>query len=89
MSTPRPTEAIEPVAEILVRALRRLGDEGFPDAASRFAAKAWWLMRDDHPRQAAQLNGLLHYLARLPAELGAPATETPMNRSHDDKRSEA
>jgi hypothetical protein len=72
--------AEDPVADttdILVKALRALGQAGHPDAASRLAAQAWWALRDHHPRQAEQVNGAMHYLARLPAEPGAPPTDAP------------
>lgn len=63
-------------AELLVKALRALGQAGQPDAASRLAAKAWWVLRTSHPREAERLNGALHYLARLPSETPTPDTPT-------------
>jgi hypothetical protein len=81
--------AAEPVAadvvtattDVLVKALRALGQAGHPDAASRLAAKAWWALRDQHPRQAERIIGAMHYLARLPAEPGAHPTEAPASLS--------
>ncbi len=53
---------------MLVKALRGLGAAGRPVAASRLAAQAWWVLRDEWPRQAERINGTMHYLARLPDE---------------------
>jgi hypothetical protein len=79
-------DAIADTTDVLVKALRALGQAGHPDAASRLAAKAWWTLRDQHPRQAEQVNGAMHYLARLPEEPGAhptdaPALSTPMEEA--------
>lgn len=56
------------LSDVLVRTLRALGDAGRPVRASRLAARAWWRLREDWPRQAERINGTMHYLARLPAE---------------------
>jgi len=48
---------------LLERAVRALGDAGEPDAASRIAAEAWWIVREPSPRCARRLNAALHYLA--------------------------
>ena len=63
--------------DVLVRALRALGQAGQPDAASRLAAKAWWSLRTVRPREAERLNGAMHFLARLPAEPDAAPTHAP------------
>lgn len=70
-------DAVAETTEVLVKALRALGQAGHPDAASRLAAKAWWALREQHPREAERINGAMHYLARLPAEPGARPTEAP------------
>jgi len=57
------------VLSLFVRALRRLGEAGDPDGASRLAAQAWWGLKDDDPRAAEHVNGVMHYLARLPQTL--------------------
>jgi hypothetical protein len=79
-------DAIADTTDVLVKALRALGQAGHPDAASRLAAKAWWALRDQYPRRAEQVNGAMHYLARLPEEPGAhptdaPALSTPMEEA--------
>jgi hypothetical protein len=51
--------------DVLVRTLRALGHAGHPDAASRLAARAWWVLRDSRPREAERVNGAMHYLALL------------------------
>jgi len=65
--------------DVLLRALRALGEAGQPDAASRLAARAWLALRDEHPRQAQRVNGTMHHLARLPQEpsttAGSPTTQ--------------
>jgi hypothetical protein len=52
------------------KALRQLGEAGHPVAASRLAAKAWWVLHESDPRGAERVNGVMHYLARLPEEEG-------------------
>ena len=70
-------DALAEMTDVLVKALRALGQAGHPDAASRLAAKAWWALRGTRPREAERVNGAMHYLARLPAESGALPTEAP------------
>jgi hypothetical protein len=70
-------DVIIETTDVLVKALRGLGQAGRPDAASRLAATAWWALRTQHPRQAERINGVMHYLARLPVEPGAQPTEAP------------
>ncbi|MDE2167275.1 MAG: hypothetical protein KGJ66_13180 [Alphaproteobacteria bacterium] len=50
--------------ELLIRALKALGDEGQEDLACRIAAEAWSTLRRTHPAEAARLNGALHYLTQ-------------------------
>lgn len=50
---------------LFTKALRRLGEAGEPQDASRLAAQAWWGLKDSDPRAAERINGTLHYLARL------------------------
>lgn len=70
-------DVIAQTTDVLVKALRTLGQSGFPDAASRLGGKAWWVLKEQHPREAERVNGVLHFLARLPAEAGAPSISTP------------
>jgi hypothetical protein len=72
MGTAPDADPLAGTTEILVQTPRALGEAGQPDAASRFAAKAWWLLRDGRPREAERINGAMHYLARLLEE--SPAT---------------
>lgn len=64
------------LTHLLTRALRVLGEAGHPADASRLAAAGWAALRRTYPIEARQLNGLLHYLARLP-EQTEPATDEP------------
>src|SRR5450759_5501160 len=59
--------AVEQLTSSLVRALRRLGDTGEPEAANRLAGEAYAAIHRDEPRAAQRLNGVMHYLARLEA----------------------
>jgi hypothetical protein len=64
------------LTRLLARALRALGEAGHPVRASRLAAAGWALLRHERPGDAERLTGLLHYLARLPAD-AAPAKPEP------------
>ncbi|MHB9863541.1 hypothetical protein [Streptomyces sp. YIM S03343] len=64
------------VVDLLVRGLRALGSTGQVDLASRLAGHAWSVLRSNHARSADRLNGLLHYLARLP-DTGTTSAPTP------------
>ena len=76
--------AVTDVTDVLARALRALGKAGRPVQASRLAARAWWLLRDDWPGEAEHINGTMHYLARLPAEPATtPTPAGPDGRSRD------
>lgn len=68
---------VEALTRVLARALRQLGDEGAPEAASRLAAQAWVAVRNSHRPQAERLAGVLHYLARL--HTGEFTEETAMS----------
>lgn len=61
---------------LLSKALRLAGDAGRPVAASRLAAKAWWVLNESNPSGAQRINGVMHYLARLPEETEESDTET-------------
>ncbi len=56
----------------LTKALRKLGEAGEVDVASRLAAQAWSDIRHTDPDAAERLNGTMHYLARLPDPVAAP-----------------
>lgn len=55
-------DTVERLGRLLDRAVRALGETGETDAACRFAAEGWWLLRDPAPRAARRLNATLHYL---------------------------
>ena len=65
------------------KALRQLGQAGHPVAASRLAAKAWWLLHDTDARAAERVNGVMHYLARLPEETDAEETDAAGTAAHE------
>lgn len=56
------------LVSLFAKALRRLGDAGQPQEASRLAAQAWSALKDTDPRAAEHVNGVMHYLARLEAD---------------------
>ncbi len=61
-------DTVTDLSDLLAATLRALGVAGRPVQASRLAARAWWLLRDQWPRPAEHINGIMHFLARLPAE---------------------
>lgn len=67
-NSPVETKALSALTEVLIRALREVGKSGQPDRANRLAARAWLALKAEHPREAQQINGLMHFLARLPEE---------------------
>ncbi len=73
---------IDDLASALVGALRRLGEAGEPEAASRLAARVYADIRHHEPRIAERLNGVMHHLARLEAashtERSAPVANDPI-----------
>jgi uncharacterized protein (DUF2249 family) len=62
------SDVLKQTTDVLVKALHALGAAGRPTEASRLAARAWWVLREARPREAEHINGVMHYLARLPAE---------------------
>ena len=67
-------ELVAALTRLFARGLRALGEAGQPDKASKLAAAGWSALRHDHPAEAERMNGLLHYLARLPAEVDDPTS---------------
>jgi hypothetical protein len=79
-STPDSTAAPAADRDLVVlfsRSLRLLGEAGFPAAANRLAANAWWALKDDDPKGANRISGVMHYLAKLHEE----PVETDRSRS--------
>ena len=71
LSTSDPDELVASLTVVLTKSLRALGKAGQPDEASRLAATGWSLLRHEHPREAEKINGMMHFLARLP---GSPTS---------------
>jgi uncharacterized protein (DUF2249 family) len=59
--------AADGLAGVLIKALRRLGTAGQPQAANRLAAEAYMSVRRHEPRIASRIDGVMHHLARLEA----------------------
>lgn len=79
---------VEMAVRLLAKALRLLGEAGYPARASHLAAEAWAQLRETHPSTDPRLVGLLHYLAQLPSaeddDVPAPlrnGSEHPPERS--------
>lgn len=65
-------DVVVDLTSVLDLSLRALADSGQPVTASRFAARAWSLLRTTRPEQAERLNRTMHYLARREAESEQP-----------------
>lgn len=79
---------VEMAVRLLAKALRLLGEAGYPARASHLAAEAWAQLRETHPSTDPRFVGLLHYLAQLPSaeddDVPAPlrnGSEHPPERS--------
>lgn len=70
----RRSNADRDLVVLFAKAIRLLGDAGYPVAGNRLAAKAWWSLKDDDPVGAHRVSGVMHYLAKLPDE------EVPIDR---------
>lgn len=82
-STPDPLQRPDANRDLVVlfsTSLRILGDAGHPVAANRLAAKAWWALKDDNPKGANRVSGVMHYLAKLPEE---DATHSALRTPHE------
>lgn len=69
-------DAVDGLTRVLVRACRQLADAGQPRAAGRLAADGWKLMRASYPRQALHLDGAMHHIARVEAQLESRPSPT-------------
>ncbi len=76
------------LAGVLIKALRRLGTAGQPEAASRLAAEAYVSLRRDEPHIASRINGVMHHLARLEAARTAERSNSVSDDLVLDVRSE-
>jgi uncharacterized protein (DUF2249 family) len=85
--TEQHAETVRDLTAVLARAVRRLGQSGQVEEASRLAGKAYVLLMHSAPDAAEHINGVMHYLARLPQD--DPTTkETTMSDPLLDVRSE-
>lgn len=74
-------DSIRPLARVLDRAVRELGDAGQQQRACELAAEAWALLRDIRPREGRRLEGTLHYLTRERFEPGYRGASPAHGRS--------
>jgi uncharacterized protein (DUF2249 family) len=65
------------LAAVLTRAVLALGRAGRPTQASRLAAAGYIAVRRKHPGAARRLNGAMHTLARMPAQLPSTTEKEP------------
>jgi uncharacterized protein (DUF2249 family) len=73
-------DAVDGLTRVLVRACRQLAEAGQPRAAGRLAADGWKLLRAGHPRQAMHLDGAMHHIARMEAQLEARQDQRPTSK---------
>jgi uncharacterized protein (DUF2249 family) len=86
-TAPSSADTVADLTSLFGRAVRRLGQAGHVEDASRLAGKAYVLLREPAPDSAEHINGVMHYLARLPQ--GDPTGEdTTMSDPQLDVRSE-
>ena len=70
MTAPNPVpDEIGGLTRLLVLALLALARAGAADEACRIAARGWFLLRHQHPREAERLTALLHTLTRQGASV--------------------
>ncbi len=62
-------EIIQALAATLSRACRRLAEAGKPQLAGRLAADGWSVLRTSYRKEALRLDGVMHRIARIEAEL--------------------
>jgi uncharacterized protein (DUF2249 family) len=80
-------DALRDLTSLFGRAVRRLGQAGHVEEASRLAGQAYVLLREPASASAEHINGVMHYLARLPQ--GDPTEKgTTMTDPQLDVRSE-
>lgn len=63
-----PVEAVRELTSVFARAVRRLGQAGHVEEASRLAGRAYVALMRTAPDAAGHVNGVMHYLARLPQD---------------------
>lgn len=82
-ATGRSASVDRELVRLLTQTLRQLGEAGQPDRANRLAGQAWSVARRTDPVAARRINGLMHYLARLPDPI-----DTPHNNTRQDLHTE-
>lgn len=69
------TDTLRELTSLFARSIRRLGQAGQVEEASRLGGKAFVLLMRRAPESAEHVNGVMHYLARLPQKpLGEDAS---------------
>ena len=81
-------DVVDGLTRVLVRACRRLAEEGRPAEAGRLAAAGWAVVRHTHARQTQHLDGAMHHIARLEQRLEQQSKEEPVPDRELDVRSE-
>lgn len=61
-------DALTRLTQVLLDALRALGESGRPESANRLAGRAWSALRRGYPAEARRVNALMHGLARMPSD---------------------
>jgi uncharacterized protein (DUF2249 family) len=80
-------DTVRELTAVFARAVRRLGQAGHVEEASRLAGAGYVALMRTAPDAAEHVNGVMHYLARLPQD--DPTTkETTMSDPELDVRSE-
>ena len=64
--------ALDELTDLFCRTVRQLGKAGQAEEASRLSGRAWWILHEVSPEGAEHVNGVMHFLARLP---GSDPTE--------------
>lgn len=67
--------ALDELTDLFCRTVRQLGKAGQAEDASRLAGRAWWILHEVSPDGAEHVNGVMHFLARLPGS--DPTERTP------------
>jgi len=67
--------ALDELADLFCRSARRKVLRLFHELWANLAGKAWWILHDVSPEGAEHVNGVMHFLARLPGP--DPTERTP------------
>ncbi len=61
-------ETVRELTALFAKSLRRLGQAGAVEDANRLGGQAFVLLMRGFPESAERVNGVMHFLARLPQE---------------------